>query len=154
MSHFDTWAHACIVLGGTLPRAGRAFEGPRPGSCSPGRAARCRGVSYHKRKRLFEASLQVRDRPGYIGSFKTAKQAVEARDQAVRSLYPHATPDHKFHRKRKLNFPSEEEAAYNETPQQARKRALSRHCANTRKADRSMEMLQKALNASPYSDKY
>ena len=73
-------------------------------------AAKFRGVSYHKRHRVFEALLQVRDGPGYIGRFKTAKQAAEARDQAVRRVYPDATPDHKFQRKEKLNFPSEEES--------------------------------------------
>ena len=117
-------------------------------------AAKFRGVSYHKRHRVFEALLQVRDGPGYIGRFKTAKQAAEARDQAVRRVYPDATPDHKFQRKEKLNFPSEEEAAYHETPEEARKRAMKILGSNNHKEARSFELLREAFDASPYSEKY
>ena len=118
-------------------------------------AARYRGVRYrkHHRNRPFGAALQVRDGPGYIGSFKTAKQAAEAYDRAVRRMYPDDTPDHKFHRKKKLNFPLEEEAAYDETQEQARRRGLKVSGANHRKEARSFELLKEALDASPYSEK-
>ena len=147
------WGTICPVLVGTL----QAPAHPDSEAAARAEAAKYRGVSYHKRNRNrpFVALLWARGRPGYIGSFKTAKQAAEARDQAVRSLYPGATPDHKFQCKKLLNFPSREEASYNETTQQARRCALKIHGANTDKADRrSMEMLQKALNTSLYSDKY
>ena len=145
-----SWVALCPVLVGPLEAPAR----PDQEAAARAEAAKYRGVSYHKRNRIFEAWLQVQDGPGYIGSFKTDTHAAEARDQEVRRLYPDDTPDHKLQRKKKLNFPSEEEAAYHETPQQARKRALKIHFANTRKADRSFDLLKEALNTSPYSEKY
>ena len=145
-----SWVALCPVLVGPLEAPAR----PDQEAAARAEAAKYRGVSYHKRNRIFEAWLQVQDGPGYIGSFKTDTHAAEARDQEVRRLYPDDTPDHKLQRKKKLNFPSEEEAAYHETPQQARKRALKIHFANARKADRSFDLLKEALNTSPYSEKY
>ncbi|CAE7309274.1 psmc3ip [Symbiodinium sp. CCMP2592] len=117
-------------------------------------AAKYRGVRYHKQTHVFEALLQVRDGPGYIGQFSTAKEAAQAYDREVRRTYPDATPDHKFRLKNLLNLPSEEEAAYHETPEEARRRAMKIWGANHRKEARSFELLKEALNASPYSEKY
>ena len=117
-------------------------------------AAKYRGVSYHKRNHAFEAQLQVRSGPGYIGQFKSATQAAEAYDREVRRMYPDDSPDHKFRRKNLLNFPSEEEAAYHETPEEARKRAMKTWGSNNRKEAISFELLKEALEASVYSENY
>ena len=117
-------------------------------------AAKYRGICYNKRSQAFEARLQVRGGPGYLGQFKSAKQAAEAYDQEVRRMYPDDTPDHKFRRKNWLNFPSEEEAVYHETPEEARKRAMKTFGSNHRKEARSFELLKEALEASVYSEKY
>ena len=117
-------------------------------------AAKYRGVHYHKRGRVFEANLQVGGGPGYIGHFKNAKQAAEAYDREVRRMYPEDTPDHKFRRKNFLNFPSEQEAAYTESPERARKRGLKLGGSSFCKEARSFELLREAFCESPYSENY
>ncbi|CAE6936788.1 HOP2 [Symbiodinium microadriaticum] len=146
-----TWVVLCPVLAGLLKSSAHV---PHHVVVALAEAAKYRGVSYYKRDRVFIASLQVRGGPGYIGRFKSAKQAAKARDRDVRRMYPDDSPDHRFRRKNWLNFPSEEEAAYHETPQEARERAMKTWGSVHRKEARSFELLKEALIASPYVEKY
>ena len=144
------WGALCPVQVGLL----QAPAHPDQEAAARAEAAKYRGVTYHKENRNFVARLHVRGGPGYIGSFTAATHAAEARDQEVRRMYPDDTPNHKLKRKNLLNFPSEQEAAYHETQEQARKRGLKFQGANQRKEARSFELLNEALEASVYSEKY
>ncbi|CAE7189787.1 Zan [Symbiodinium sp. CCMP2456] len=139
------------VLAGLLKASAHV---PHHKAAGRAEAAKYRGVCYFKQDRVFGAWLRVEARPGYIGRFKNAKQAAEAYDREVRRMYPDDTPHHKFRRKSWLNFPSEEEAAYVESPEQSRKRGLKRSSSNRCKEARSFELLREAFYASPYSENY
>ena len=145
-----TWVVLCPVLTELLKASAHVPHH----TAARAEAAKCRGVRCHKRDRLFEARLRVKAGPGYIAGFKNAQQAAEAYDREVRRMYPDDTPDHKFRRKNFLNFPSEEEAAYAESPEEARKRGLKLSGSTCRKEARSFELLRKAFHASPFSENY
>ena len=142
------WVALCAVLAGLLKASAHVSHD------AVARAAKYRSIYYHKRGRVYEARLQVGGGPGYIGQFKHAKQAAEAYDREVRRMYPDDTPDHKFRRKNLLNFPSEQEAAYTESPEQARKRGLKLGGSSFCKEARSFELLREAFCESPCSENY
>ena len=154
-THRTAFALAWLVLCPLLARLLRASAHvPHNEAAARAEAAKFRGVSYYKRGRVFVARLYAGGRPPYIGRFQSAQKAAEAYDQEVRCLYPDATPDHQFRRKNWLNFPSEEEAAYDESPEQARKRGMRTRGSNHRKEARSFELVEQDFDASLYSEKY
>ena len=54
-------------------------------------AAKYRGVHYEKRRRGFRSRLRIHGGPGYLGTFRSAKQAAEAYDAELRRICPDAT---------------------------------------------------------------
>ncbi|CAE7470319.1 TTLL3D [Symbiodinium sp. CCMP2592] len=156
--HLTSWfalVSAWVVLLPVLARLLKASAHvPHHEAAARAQAAKYRGVYYNKRNRAFVAALHVLDGPGYIGCFQSAKEAAEAYDQAVRCRYPKPTADHELRCKRHLNFPSEKEAAYTESPEQARTRGLKQGGCSHRKEARSFELLKAASDTSPHSEKY
>ena len=109
-----------------------------------------RGVSYRRQDCTYTATCWGNGVAAYLGRFNSAKQAAEAYDKELRRM----CPDDKFKLSTRLNFPSEEEAAFQESPQQARQRGLSKNGSNHRKEARSFQLFMRAFASSKYSDKY
>ena len=137
----------CLVLDGP------ACFSPRPRDpvvAAKAAADKYCGVSCRKRDCVFTAQLQVGGELQYIGSFKSAKQAAEAYDAKLRSLFS----DDKQKLKTYLNFPSKKEASYSETTAQARQRGLRISGRNNRNEARAFELFREAFAASSNAEGY
>ena len=116
-------------------------------------ARKYRGVCYNKHLRAYEAKLTVQGHKHFLGMFKSACQAAKAYDHRLRSLCP--LDRHRL--QRCLNFPSKEEAAYQETAVHARGRGLAMNSGSFgayRKEAQAFELLRDALARSFMCQQY
>ena len=111
-------------------------------------AAKYRGVRYDRGK--FTAQLYLHGHETYLGRYDSAELAAHAFDKRLRIVCAHD----KHRLQRSLNFPSEEEAAYAETPAQARVRGLKICGSNHRKELEAFQLLEKALATSTSANGY
>ena len=116
-------------------------------------AAKYRGVCFNKQRRVFDARLTVKGRKYFAGSFRAATEAAKMYDQRLRDL----CGSDKQRLQRCLNFPSEEEAAYQETARHARRRGMDMNggkYGTHRKELQAFELLNQAFARSPVSQHY
>ena len=112
----------------------------------PAEPAKYRGVYYSGRDRIF-AQAWLHGWTRYLGTFNSAKEAAKAFDHFLRT---NCSAD-KLRLKNSLNFPSAQEAAYQETPEQARARGLKVSGHNYRKEAQAFNLSLAAFAKSEYS---
>ena len=88
------------------------------------------GVSREKRARKFRAQVHVAGKRHSVGYFSSEVDAALAFDERLRRLCPDPV-----RLKRSLNFPTQTEKLFKESPATARARALASHWAHTNKAE-------------------
>ena len=110
----------------------------------PIKAAQYRGVYCSVNRQSFVAQATLQGHNHYLGTFKSAAKAAEAFDHFLR----HNCAADKLRLKKSLNFPSAEEAAYQETREQARDRGLKLNGNNHQKEAQAFKILDAAFAES------
>ena len=113
-------------------------------------AASYRGVSYNKRRQKFVASLTVNLHRNHLGYFNSARQAADMYDCKLREL----CGKEQWRLRKFLNFPSSDEAKYEEPAIQNRSRGLEIWGANNQKESAAFEFLEAAFAISPQAEQY
>ena len=134
---------ACSELAGVA--CGRT---PGPDASKIAEAAKYRGVSYKMQTGFFVSKVRVRGRMYYLGSHDSAAQAAQAFDCKLRA----ECAGDKLRLRRSLNFPTESERTFTESPFEARLRGLKIWGGGFQKELKAFERLKKTFARSAYAN--
>ena len=113
-------------------------------------AAKYRGVHYNKAQHSFTVKASAHGITHYVGSHGSAMQAAQAFDDRLRLI----CGNDPLRLRRSLNFPTEEEAAFRETPLQARERGLRTYRDNARKEAEAYKLIHASFAKSSLAHRY
>ena len=107
------------------------------------------GVYWREQQKKYVALVRVNGKLHYAGYFDDELRAAEAYDARLRELCQEGA-----RLKKSLNFPTDSEVAFVETPVQARTRALRLHSDNAAKEDASRRILEERFTLCPEASEY
>ena len=91
------------------------------------------GVCWNRKQATYQASVRFEGQQHYVGVFSSEEEAAHAYDAELRALC-----DDPVRLKKSLNFPTEEEASFEESLRQSRSRGLRRYSQSLTKKQRSL----------------